>query len=79
MAEHPHHEAARSPDGFASVFVLPSPAHLVGANNVYGEWEVLDFLPVAGFWTGCKLDHRTRDEYTLDRAVRLLESAEDGH
>lgn len=76
MGEHPNHEAARSQDGFASVFVLPSPTVLVGSDNVYGEWEVLEFLPVAMAWTDCKLDHRLRDDYTLDHVMRLLESAE---
>lgn len=74
--KHPTHESARTPDGFASVFVVPSAAVLVGSENIYGEREVSKFCPIAALLTDCKLDHRTQDQYKLNQVVDLIKRAE---
>ncbi|MBX9693021.1 MAG: hypothetical protein K2Z81_11600 [Cyanobacteria bacterium] len=75
IEDHPHHEAARSPDGFASVFLLPSDHVLVGLDGVYGEMEIYEFLDAVDTWTDSKIDHRYRDEYTLAQMVQLVQEA----
>lgn len=76
IAKHPSHESARTPDGFASVFVIPSPTILVGLDNDYGIREVADFCPLAALVTDCKIDHRMQDQYKLNQVVDLIKRTE---
>ena len=76
MAKHPGHESARTPDEFASVFVLSSPTILVGCDNEYGMREIAEFCPIAALVTDCKIDHRKHGQYKLNDIVDLIKRAE---